>query len=579
MPKLYQVSDGDLAIFKKVEQTKNPNWFSSYYLRGSTTGTWWHPNAITDKWRLGYETLFRVWEQKGMPDEFRYGREGQESEYRVVWLDASEPSFHHQHGFLFQPWQLQVYNAPQRIRLAIGGYGSGKTALGVMSMLVRAATLPGYRGVILAPSSNMTTAAFTEAVVTMEGTLYKERFLLKSTERPFPKITIGNSHIGSQNTIQFFPIGDAVGVSKILSLTVDEFFIDQAEQLFNFSEIIRKVGSRMRGMHKGRPRLGHMTFSANADDNEEMWDLFDEAERDPERVFAIRPKTWDNPFITDEQIIQIKKDVGGDEESIRVHMEGGRPVTGGEHFSAETLAKCKSDALDEKMDKGLAQKLPNYTKKRTDKIGVYEFLLPPEPGRNYLVAADPGYDNPPNRNSAVIVVFDYTGFPQVPAQLVGFSWVFGNHSPEPWLAKYEELVRRYQAYLANCFDSTGPQAGYERLAPALNDIHAYGMSLSGGNKFVYLNHLKRMCARGLFQFPRIPALFHQLSKYRLPDDKLRQDIVSALMIAAGWLEGVFYLSQEDAQMRNDRDSLDRSFRDRNYGRGGDRHMREVGRTR
>ena len=53
------------------------------------------------------------------------------------------------------------------------------------------------------------------------------------------------------------------------------------------------------------------------------------------------PKTWDNPFITDDQLDEIKQDVGGDAESIRVYMEGGRPITGGEHFSAETLQEVQ----------------------------------------------------------------------------------------------------------------------------------------------------------------------------------------------------------------------------------------------
>jgi terminase large subunit-like protein len=576
MVAVHQLSDGELAIFKKVEETGDPNWFTSFYLRGDNSGTWWKPGATSDRWKNGYNALHNDWTKKGKPPKFEFAK----NKYTVIPQGDDEyPSFHHHHGFLFQPWQKEVYLAKQRIRVIFGGYGSGKTIGGIVGMLLRAATLPGYRGLVLAPNSNMTTEVFEQAVQTVYGTKFDERFVIKATEKPFPRIKIGNSLVGERNMIQFFPIGDSIGAKKILSLTIDEAFIDQAEQLHEISDIIRNVGSRMRGMYRGRERLGKMTFSANADFNDNLWDLFDEQDKDPDRVVGFQPKTWDNPFITDEQIVEIKKDVGGDKESVRVHMEGGRPVAGGEHFSAATLMKCKSSNLDDLMKRAIDSDLEGHVYETRDKIGVVHWALPPRPDRKYLVVADPGYDNPPNRNSPVIMVFDYTDFPKMPAFLWAFHWVDGNSSPEPWLQKFTECLHTYNAYMSNAFDSTGPQAGYERLVPHLNDIHASGVSMGGNNKFIFLNTTKRLAARGLFNFPSISGIFQQLSRYKLPDTKLKQDIVSTLLVASAWLESVFYSAMnEDYDERENHDYEDRYLRDRS-GRTADRHIRYISRGR
>lgn len=574
MPKLHALTEGELEIFKRYKETGNPNVFTSFYLRGESTGTWWNPGAINERWSKGYDTLRAIWISKGKPGRFEYGKAGQERSYRVIPDEDPEyPRFHDHHGFLFQPWQLDLFKAEQRIRVVVGGFGCGKTYAGIASMLVKAATLPGYRGLVLAPNSTMTGEVHQQAERIMYGTRYAERFLIKSTERPFPKLVIGNDHVG-ESMIQFFPIGDSVGVKKILTLTIDECLIDQSEQLDNIREVVRAVGSRMRGDYNGRVLESKMTFLANADENDELWDLYDETQTDPDRVWSISPRTWDNPFITDEQIEAIKKDVGGDEESIRVHMEGGRPITGGEHFSQETLALCKSDLLDDLMRKAVEDNLEGHVYNKADKIGVWEWALPPEKNRKYLVVADPGYDNPPRRNSAVIMVFDYTDFPEGPAQIRAFYWVFGNNSPWPWIDKFIHCVQTYDAFWSNAIDDTGMQSYYTRVIAELQAVNANGLSLTRATKMGYLNLAKSMAAKGLFKFPSISRLFRQLSRYRLPDDNLDQDIVMTLLLAAGWLESVFYTSKEPAQIRKTYAQNDRLYREpEGFHKGTNRYYR------
>ena len=122
--------------------------------------------------------------------------------------------------------------------------------------------------------------------------------------------------------------------------------------------------------------------------------------------------------------------------------------------------------------------------------------------------------------------------------MVAFNWVYGNNSPNPWMAKYTEYVITYNALSWNGYDSTGPSgAGYDRLY-AIKDLLAQPIGMQGQNKFTYLNLLKKTMADGKIQIPSIEHVFNQLSKYRLPDDKLRQDIVSMLIVFIGLVQPI-----------------------------------------
>jgi hypothetical protein len=539
--KLYSLTEGDQALFEKTKE--NPNYFSSFYMKSPSTGTWWRPYAETERWAKGYEQLLANWKHEGEPDFFVVEQKGSKTKYQVVWEDdLTYPTFHNHHGVLFMPWQLEVYQRPQRICVIFGGFGSGKSVYGVIANLIRAATIPGFRAVLLAPNSTQAGDLFKTAMDLIYDTPYKERFLLRSVEKPFPKLTIGNDLVG-QNILQFFPIGDTVGTKKVLSLRLDAAFIDQAESLDDIGEILKDVGSRMLGQFKGRPRMGRIDFSANSNENQALWELYDQGETTPQRVMAKTVATWDNPFITDEQLKEVKQDVGNDAESIRVHMAGGRPKGGGEHFSLETINIMHDRTLDERMAKCRENNTKGHVYSETRKVGVYEWRLPREEGHDYLVVADPGWDNPPKRNAAAILVWDYTDFPAVPAHLVGFYWVFGNNSPLPWITTYDDQVSYFNAHWANAIDATGAQSGYEKMVSRLQAINVQGMSLSGGHKPTYLNFAKTMAAKGYLKIPNIQGMFMQLSKYRLPDEHLAQDIVMAIVLGAGWLEGRFHITE------------------------------------
>lgn len=562
---VYQLTDGDKAVIDAAIRYQNPNIITNFYMRNEDSGTYWRPisdytvnklkmkqsKEVAKKWQDGHLRLMTMWERLSKPDYFgpdperpdvwkawnqnEYTKlfENLDLVYRLQW-DAEEnlPVFHHPHGLQFLPWQLQMHQDKTPLQVVIGGFGSSKTYGKVLSFLVRGITLGGYRAFALAPVSKQSDEVHKVAMQIIEGTRF-EKFVLGMPFRPNPRIQMGHDRVG-QTSIECFPMLD--DPKKIRTLTGDEAMVDQAEEFPDLAEVMRSVGTRFRGQVKGRPRRGQLAFIANAGDNPQLWDYFDDAEKD-EDIWAYAPTTFENLYLTVPDLMRYEKQVGSEEEQ-EVYMLGKRPLGAGEHFSAATLQKTKSKDLDRQMELGLVQKVPGYKLLTEKKVAQHTWETPPREGRIYAVACDPGYGNPPDRNSAVIGVFDVTDFPKIPAQMVAFNWVYGNNSPNPWMAKYTEYVITYNALSWNGYDSTGPSgAGYDRM-DHIKDLLAQPIGMQGQNKFTYLNLLKKTMADGKIQIPSIEHVFNQLSKYRLPDDKLRQDIVSMLIVFIGLVQPI-----------------------------------------
>lgn len=569
---LYRTNDGDRAIIQRSIQENDINLFLNYYLRSANSGTWFRPVSEEDitslqfpetrkaaqKWKDNYDVLFDIWDYLERPDYFaptpeseNWGEVSPEeydeltasgsTAYRIVWQPdiMPNPVFHHRHGVLLLPWQLDMNNNNAPTQVVIGGYGSAKTWGKALGMLWRASTLPGYRAFGLAPYSTQSTELYKQLLLAVEGTLFAERFLIASPSKPYPTLVIGNDLVG-ENTIECYPILD--DPSKILTLTGDEALLDQAEKMENgtLTDAIGKIASRFRGQVQGRPRRGQITLVANSADNPELWDLYDDAATDPD-IWAYSPGTFENEYLTVADLKRFEKQVGRDEQSKRMFIFGERPMGSGEHFPKESLEKCRAKWLDDQLAYHVNGKTPGWVRERAQKVDIYRVRVPYQEGSRYLVVADPGWANPPERNSAVIGVWQIDDFPVTPAVLVAFEWVFGHGSPNPWIAHFRSLVQEYHAIGLNGFDATGFQAGYERMHD-FSDVKPTPVNMAGNKKYINLNLAKKYFADGMFQIPTIPHLFSQLAKYKLPDENIRQDIVSMILVTASLLEPFTYMT-------------------------------------
>lgn len=554
MAKLYKLNDGDRELFSMTP--KEPNIFTNFYMSGEFTGTWFRPTeetsqtpeiaAVIDRWKSSYDNILKKWRKGGRPEVVKYP----DRELKVVIEnDPDHPAFFHHHGFIFLPWQRSLWFAQQKTRIIIGGYGAAKSAGVFVTNAIRMATLRQYACFVVAEYSRQAYQVYLDAKNMLSGTEYEKRFIGEDgwKSRPYPQIIVKND-LCIESRMEFLSIEQ--NPEKIKNLQGDAFHIEQAEQFNNLDEVTEYLASRLRGHVGGRPRLGIMDYVANSDENgnPQLWDYFDEGETDPEHVIALQPETFDNIYITVPQLKEIERRIGTDPERRKRALKGKRPIGSGEHFSHETILKCRENSLDDIMRNGLEKELPGYKYLSVPKAQVVEWEIPPEDDKIYLLVADPGWSDPPNRNSAVIMVFDITHFPDIPAMLVAFHWVYGRNSPTPWISKYIELAYKFKCIGRNAFDSTGAQSGYNHMVHGLSDLMPWAIKLGGGTKFVYLNACKTLASHGKFQFPDIPMLFAQMAKYKLPDDKLRQDIVSCLIIAAAYLDHLFYnITNEEEQ--------------------------------
>lgn len=544
-----KLSPADIRIFQLA--SRNANYFTDHYIRTEGSGTYWRngdpetANFDPDRQRA-WEIMREKWAKEGMPDgEWIFGALQAPIKYIVQYDPSGEPTFHHHHGWLFQPWQLQVHHSTQPDVTVISGVGAGKTGGFAISSAVIAATVPNARIFCIAPQMMQTMEAYNYLITTLEGTEYWNRFVWRHPTRPTPKIEIRNSLVGS-STIEFYSIED--DPRKVLTLEGDWANLDQAEKFEDLEVVEAALGSRLRGSVRGRPRLGKMVFWANSGDNPQLWnrfDLGDPVNGLPKFYLSLAPHSEHNPYLSKTDIANLKRRVGGTEEEADIWMHGKRPLGSGEHFNAAMVKLCTSEELEKLMDD--VMNLPDddlrkqgFVHKKSQELGTYQWEMPPQKNRDYIVISDPGQGNPPYRNSAAVMVFDVTEFPEQPMKLRAFNWIFGMGSYWPWLRAHAEYVEKYHAYGRNAFDATGTQKGFDELVFHEMKLGAEGMDMSGTKKMLSINALKLFMGKGMIEFPYIVHLSSQLTHYKLPDDKIRQDLVSCLAMAANWARRLYW---------------------------------------
>jgi len=409
-------------------------------------------------------------------------------------------------------------------------HNSGKSLGMVVGTLVLAATVEEFKAMLTAPSFFQAKVLYQMAVDIMADTVYEDRFLISAVAAPFPIITIGNNHVG-QSTLEFRSVSD--DGESILSWRGDVAVVDQAELIPDIKMLRKNLGSRLVGKARcGRHHMGRMQWVANAGPSPRFWDLYDLGRTQSKKAAAITVTSYDNPHNSKEDLEWLEEEVGGTQEAIDQWMLAKKPIVDGAYFSNETLAKCRAKELERLMADGLKQKRMGFVFEE-DGTGIYKWFTPYEHGRSYLVVGDPGQANRPDRNSPVIGVFDITEWPNY-AYMRGFHWMDGNAAITPFLAEFQLLVEKYHAHGQCAFDSTGTQTTLDELAFDFNDLMVEGMNF-GQLKMIMLNALRMLMEHGKMRYPYIGGLWDQLGNYNLPDKKLRQDIVSMLMMAAGWL--------------------------------------------
>ena len=557
-----RLSDIDYQIFALA--AKDVNVFTDWYFRAPDSGTRYNKDNADNRYVKVWHELYDRWKDDpvvGKKDKWIF----QGVKYNVIYDADGNPIFWHHHGFLFQDWQKKAFHAPQPEQTIIGGFGSGKTAYIAISLAVMAALFPGFRGFAVAPQMIQASEVYKFLDRVTYNTPWFNRWVHRSTEHQKPGFTLMNDFIG-KSEITILSIED--DPEKVRTVEGDVVFLDQAEKIQQLDGVIRDLGTRTRGMVNGRPRIGRLALIANSDNNPELWYRYDLGLLQPDNYLSLTVKSKDNHALSPTDIASFKRRVGGDAATEKQWMDGERPVGSGEHFTAEMITRCTDRSLNATMDSILEQRqtLPSgakelhwmsqFVKEEAARCGIYHWEMPPDLFNNYkaqyIVIADPGSGNPPFRNSACIMAWDITHFPQKPAILRAFHWVHGNGEYSPFINEFKRMVEIYHAQGSCAFDSTGIQKSFNELVfenetlSTDEKLMAEGMDMNGPNgKYTSLNALKLFMSRGMIKFPYLGAINLQLSNYQLPDGDIPQDIVMTMAMSAQYIRQYYYHEKEN----------------------------------
>ncbi|MBI3682902.1 MAG: hypothetical protein HY235_21220 [Acidobacteria bacterium] len=251
------------------------------------------------------------------------------------------------------PYQLAVHHAQQKDITIIGGYGSGKTEQIIVSAATWAATTSFFKFLNVAPVAWQSKVAFDKLVQIMEGTPFHERFVAKVVEKPYPKITLRYLVGEATNTSTLEFMSADKNASKVKTWEGDWVNLDQAEQVDELDETIEALGTRVRGLIRGRERLGRLSLTANSEDNPQLWYRFDFANELPNDYLSVQVSTYSNRNLTPEQIraFELRTPEGKRAQA----LGGDRPEGGGQEFPNSLLDMCVDPGLTAIMQALLAK--------------------------------------------------------------------------------------------------------------------------------------------------------------------------------------------------------------------------------
>ena len=453
-------------------------------------------------------------------------------------------------------WQKTLHSASQKDIIVIGGFGTGKTIGVAMSACVWATTTSDFKFLNVGPQAWQAQQMYDAVLLNARNTRF-EALIWEKPRRPHPKIVI-RYRIGAniyESSLEFMSVDkDATG---ILSWEGDWLHIDEAGLLDNLEEVIINVGSRLRGTVRTRERLGRFSMTSNSWDNFYLWHYFDQAASDPENFLSIAVSSRHNHNISPEQLQRMLARIPEDERER--FIDGTRPEGRGNFFDKHAVYECEVpyeiEITEEKQREGIF----GYRVEKLHGAGVTYYSKPPEAHRFYMVFGDPGTDAAPKRNSPVLMCWDVTDFPALPARLVCFYWGNGDGKIGPFINQLMNMINLYKPLYIG-IDSTGTQKNmnylineyalkknFENNVAYAGAPNVAGLDFSGPKKIAYLHAARLLIEAKLMSWPKdIVGIRSQLTNYSYENDKkIAQDIVATMAMSAHAIRMWFHVTPEE----------------------------------
>ena len=475
-------------------------------------------------------------------------------------------------------WQKTMHSAAQKDISIIGGFGTGKTMGVGISACVWAVLTSDFKFLDIGPRAFQAQQMYETILLTARNTRF-ESLIWEKPRRPHPKIIL-RFRIGIsvyESSLEFMSADkDATG---ILSWEGDWLHIDEAGLLDNLEEVIINVGSRLRGTVRGRERLGRFSMTSNSWDNFYLWYYFDQASSDPDNFLSMVVSSRHNHNVTADQLKRLMARIPEDERER--FIDGTRPEGRGNFFEKTAIYECELlHEVENAMDKQ-RENVPGYKVEKLHGAGVTYYMTPKLEGRAYMVFGDPGAGEAPSRNAPVLMCWDVTDFPRLPAKLVAFYWGNGGGKIGPFITQLLKFINVYQPIYAG-IDATGPQKNMNYLINeyamkknleenpgdgfTINNVS--GMDFSGPKKISYLHAARLLIEGRMMVWPKAIVGFRsQLSNYDFESDKkIAQDIVATFAMSAHAIRMWFHVSPEEVyrQMRTEGGVVDDTVRRHAY---------------
>lgn len=412
----------------------------------------------------------------------------------------------------------------------VGAIATGKTSAVAASYLIDCLTIPGFKALNTSISARQAELPFEMIMGWLDGNPRLEHLVENVKLRPFPLIEF---KIGS--FYSFRTMGNEARL--IRGEEYDRVNIDEAGYMFD-DVALKVLRGRLRGKRPdGSHRMARMDVVGSPTAEEWFMKRFyrgipTHELADPENYFSMRTTTYDNTHLTEQQIALMEAEYPP--SLIDVELGAKFPDFGIGTFPKSHIQACTDVNLNDLMNAGVrtenGKPKQGYRLEEDPRQGILKFELPRTGGHRYVLAGDPGTDNPPRRNAGVVIVLDVS---QKPHTLVYFDWCVGNGSYYPFLDSYKYALNKYQPTIKG-LDATGPQKALDELAFESRGIQLDKMHF-GRDKSAILNDLTFAITGHTVRFPMIKGLIHQLRSYsreRENDKRFPQDIVMALGMAA-----------------------------------------------
>lgn len=423
------------------------------------------------------------------------------------------------------PYQYLWHHLPQYDCTFLAGIAAGKTVTEAASFTIDCISIPYFRCLNTSVSARQAELPFEMMLSWIEENDRLEHLVENITLRPYPEIEWKNGSI-----ISFRTMGKDARL--IRGEEYDRVNIDEGGLLFN-DEALKVLRGRLRGVRPtGEPRMSRMDVITSPTSVLWLKERFkkgdpEEAKSDLKNYYSVRARTYDNTHLLPAQIAAMERSYPA--EMIDVELNAEFPDFGYGMFPENHIAACTdfmiNDEVNEAVRTSTGKPKAGYRLDEDPRHGILRLELPFSPNGLYIAASDPGVDNPPKRNTGVVMVADIS---EGDLRLVYFDWVIGNGSYAPFIRSFKYAIDKYAPVLRG-IDATGTQKALDELA-----FENYGIQtdklLMQRDKDAMLNALSIDVTGHRWRWPQISGMYRQLSTYsREAESKsFPQDIVVTL---------------------------------------------------